>query len=285
MADRSPLISVEDLLQAIGSSDLRIVDCRFDLMQPLAGRRDYEAAHIPGAVYADLNTDLSAAVRPGSGRHPLPEPQELARTFGRLGIDANTRVVLYDDRSGAVAARGWWLLRWLGHHRAAVLNGGFARWRALRAAVEEGTVEVAAQNFSPRPDQQMVLETGEIVAAGENCHKLRLVDARDSARFRGEAEALDRVAGHIPGALSLPFSESLDSDGCWRERAELKRDWDTVLGGNLELPCSVMCGSGVTACHLVISALLAGLREPRVYVGSWSEWIADPCRPVATGES
>ncbi len=285
MSDCSPLISVEDLQQAIGSSDLRIVDCRFDLMQPLAGRRDYEVAHIPGAVYADLNTDLSAAIGPGSGRHPLPEPDELARTFGRLGIGANSRVVLYDDRNGAVAARGWWLLRWLGHHRAAVLNGGFARWRVLRAPVEKGTVEVAAQNFSPRPDYKKLLETGEIVAAGENCRDLRLVDARESARFRGEAEPLDRVAGHIPGALNLPFSASLDGDGCWKERAELKRTWGMVLGGNLEPPCSVMCGSGVTACHLVISALLAGLREPRVYVGSWSEWIADPCRPVATGES
>ncbi|MDH3373807.1 MAG: sulfurtransferase [Gammaproteobacteria bacterium] len=285
VGENSPLISVEELLQEIGRGGLRIVDCRFDLMQPLAGRRDYEEAHIPGAVYADLDMDLSAATEPGSGRHPLPDPEELARTFGRLGIGSTTRVVLYDDRSGAVAARGWWLLRWLGHARAALLNGGFARWRALRGPVESGPVKVTAQNFVARPDCELVLETGEVVAAGENCRELRLIDARDSARFRGEAEPIDTVAGHIPGALSLPFSKSLDNDGCWRKRAELRRVWQTVLGRDLEAPCSVMCGSGVTACHLVISALLAGLTEPRVYVGSWSEWITDPDRPIATGDS
>ena len=285
MARLSPLISADELGARIASPDLRALDCRFSLQQPAAGRADYAVAHIPGAVYADLDKDLAAAPEAGSGRHPLPDPLELTRTFGDMGIDSDTQVVAYDDNNGAFAARAWWLLRWLGHERVALLDGGFLRWQQLQLPVEEGAGHVTAKVFNAVARPEMVLQTTEIVSAAENSCDLRLIDARDTARFCGVTEPIDRVAGHIPGAVNLPFSENLDSSGCWKQPAELRRIWQDVLGRDLNAPCSVMCGSGITACHLVISALVAGLSEPRLYVGSWSEWIADPERPVAVGPS
>jgi len=283
MARSSPLIRADELGAAIASSDLRVLDCRFSLQEPAAGRADYETAHIPGAVYADLDKDLAAAPRPGSGRHPLPQPAELAQTFGKMGIDKGTRVVVYDDSSGGLAARAWWLLRWLGHEHVSLLDGGIKCWQELQFPVEDGAGRVATRHFDAAPRPEMVLETAEIVEVGAHRGDLRLVDARDATRFCGDMEPIDAVAGHIPGAINLPFSESLDSAGRWKKPAELRRTWQRVLGGDLSAPWSVMCGSGVTACHHVVSAAVAGLREPRLYVGSWSEWIADPERPVATG--
>lgn len=285
MHDRNPLISAEELHASIGNPKLRIVDCRFDLMRPSVGRSDYLHGHLPGAVYANLDKDLSAPIGPGTGRHPLPEPATLAATFGRMGIGTDTLVVVYDDCSGAIAARAWWLLGWLGHEQALLLEGGFERWQALGLPLDAGEVSVSPQDFAANPRDELILETEEIVQAGVDCSKLRLVDARDAMRFRGETEPIDTVGGHIPGAVNLPFSASLNSDGRWKGRAELKRIWSNVLGDDLNASWSVMCGSGVTACHLAISAVLAGLREPRLYVGSWSEWITDPTRSVASGGS
>lgn len=283
MARVSPLTSADELAACSRNSGLRVLDCRFSLQAPEAGRADYEAAHIPGAVYADLDKDLSAPPRPGSGRHPLPDPGKLAKTFGEMGIDPDRHVVVYDDSSGALAARAWWLLRWLGHEKVSLLDGGFAAWQRLQMPVESGGVCVPARDFAGTPREEMVLETSEIVAAREKFGNLLLVDAREVERFCGASEPIDCVAGHIPGALNLPFSENLEASGYWKEPAELRRIWKRVLGSDLSASWAVMCGSGVTACHHVVSAHLAGLREPRLYVGSWSEWIADPERPVATG--
>jgi len=279
------LTSAEELFAANENADLRIVDCRFELLQPEAGRDKYLHEHIPGAVYADLDKDLAAPITAGSGRHPLPDVAVLASTFGRLGISADTQVVVYDDSSGAVAARAWWLLRWLGHERVSVLEGGIKRWRDLGLTLEKGDVSVKPQAFVPAPRQELILETQEIVDAGRSCADLQLVDARDASRFSGEAEPIDTVAGHIPGAINLPFSASLNDDGSWKGGAELRRIWADLLGDGSRAPWSVMCGSGVTACHLIISGLIAGFEEPRLYVGSWSEWIRDPARTVATGRS
>ena len=277
----SSLISVAALQEQLGSDDLRILDCRFDLQDPQAGRRAYACAHIPGAVYADLDQDLAAPIRTGTGRHPLPDAQELARVFGAMGIAAQSRVVVYDDSTGALAARAWWLLRWLGHEHVALLDGGWARWQAMAAPVEAEAKSATAQRFTATPKDNLVLETGEILDQIEAGKTFRLVDARDEQRFRGLIEPIDSVAGHIPGAVNLPFTESLAPDGTWKSPEELRVLLRDVLEGDLEAPWSVMCGSGVTACHLAIAARLAGLREPRLYVGSWSEWITDPSRPVA----
>lgn len=285
MENRNLLIGAEELHSSIGDADLRIVDCRFELMRPEAGRLSYQQKHIPGAVYADLDHDLAAPASAGTGRHPLPDAAVLADTFGRLGISASTQVVVYDDLSGGVAARAWWLLRWLGHERVALLEGGITRWQALGFPLEEGEIGVVPRTFSSAPRHDCVLETADILAAGLPCDVLQLVDARAANRFSGEAEPIDPVAGHIPGAINLPFSRSVNDDGTWKSEDELRQLWSRVLGSGQNAPWSVMCGSGVTACHLVISGLLAGLPEPRLYVGSWSEWICDPRRAVATGVS
>ena len=284
MEDHETLISVEALSAKLGNPVLQIVDCRFNLLQPEAGRQAYEQAHIPGAAYAHLDDDLAGPVTAVSGRHPLPGVDAIAAFFGNIGIDPAIQVVVYDDMSGAIAARAWWLLRWLGHRRVAVLNGGFARWQAQGLATTSGTEKAAARDFMAVPQPDLVIETEEVVAAVDSGADLRLVDARDAVRFRGEREPIDAVAGHVPGAVNLPCGNNTSEQGLWKDPAELRRMWSETLPEAATAPFGVMCGSGVTACHLVLSSLLAGLAEPRVYVGSWSEWIRDPDRNVAVGE-
>ena len=279
MQDHNTLIDAESLAAALQDPAIRIIDCRFDLLQPEAGRQRYLEAHIPGAAYAHLDDDLAAPVTAQTGRHPLPDPGHLMSFLGAIGIDASTQVVVYDDNSGAIAARAWWLLRWLGHERVALLDGGFAEWRALGLPLEAGTIEVDAVEFQGTPRPNKVIATDEVARGLVG----PLVDARDAARFRGEREPIDAVAGHVPGALNLPCSMNTREDGTWKSRAELRDLWSETLSDGQNSTFGVMCGSGVTACHLVLSCVLAGIREPRVYIGSWSEWIRDPLRPVAQG--
>ena len=283
MEDHEALISAQSLAGELGDSTLRVMDCRFNLQQPAAGRQAYEEAHIPGAAYAHLDDDLAGPVTPTSGRHPLPAVAVIARFFGQVGIDASSRVVVYDDMSGAIAARAWWLLRWLGHRQVALLDGGFAAWQELGLPTESGAAALESREFEAAPQPGLVIETPEIVAAAAKPAALRLIDARDAVRFRGEQEPIDTVAGHVPGTVNLPFMESIGDDGRWKSAAGLREMWSDVLPDAAEAPFAVMCGSGVTACHLVLSSLIAGLPEPRVYIGSWSEWIRDPGRTVATG--
>lgn len=281
MADFGPLIGPDELRRHLGERGWRIIDCRFDLMNPAAGREAWEQAHIPGAVFADLDDDLAAPVTAASGRHPLPDPRDACETFGRLGVDSDTRVVVYDGGPGAFAARAWWMLRWLGHDTVALLDGGWAEWLARGQPVESGAVFGDPAHFSGTPRDELVLGSAELQKHGAEA--LLLVDARDEARFAGKQEPIDAVAGHVPGALNRPFSDSLRPDGRWKSGDQLRSLWQETLGDRLGEPWAVMCGSGVTACHLAISAALAGLPEPRLYEGSWSEWIRDPDRPVATG--
>lgn len=282
MSENHNLIVAETLAGRGGETV--IIDCRFDLADPGAGRRAYEAAHIPGAAYADLDRDLAARPGPETGRHPLPDPDTLAATFGRLGIGAGTRVVVYDGAGGGIAARCWWLLRWLGHDDVQLLDGGFAAWQAAGLPVEAGVRENAPVAFVPSPRHDRVLSTAALVDAIGRGESGFLVDARDRARYRGENEPIDPVAGHVPGALNLPFSDFLGADGRWCGPESRLETWRRALPGGVPAEFSVMCGSGVTACHLVLSAVEAGLPEPRLYVGSWSEWIRDPARPVARGD-
>jgi thiosulfate/3-mercaptopyruvate sulfurtransferase len=284
MPETNLLIDCAKLARIMDDPGVRVIDCRFELLDRDAGQRRYVEGHLPGAVFADLDRDLAAPVTSGTGRHPLPDASIMAGTFARLGISNSSRVVVYDDDNGALASRCWWLLRWLGHDDARLLDGGFARWRSLGLPIEAGDRQPAAVDFRPSPRPELVLETQEIAAAGTNRAALQLVDARDSARFAGRHEPIDPVAGHIPGAINLPFPASLDAHGGWRSATELQKLWRRTLGDGFGRPWSTMCGSGVTACHLVVSGLLAGLPEPRVYVGSWSEWITDTSRPVAVGE-
>lgn len=282
MPDFGPLIVASELEQHLSDPDWQVVDCRFDLMNPDAGSRQWLEAHIPGAAYAHLDDDLAGSVTENSGRHPLPAVDDICETLGRLGIGTDSTVIVYDDSGGAIAARLWWLLRWLGHRRVAVLDGGFTAWTAGKRPVESGETQVARRDFEGNPRASLVLTTEEIIATADVA-SLRLVDARAGARFRGETEPIDAVAGHVPGARNLPFSEVLGPDGHWRTAEEQRETWQRVLGGDLETPWCAMCGSGVTACHLAVSGAVAGLPEPRIYIGSWSEWIRDPNRPVGKG--
>lgn len=275
------LISVDDLAAILEERQLGIVDCRFSLMDPGQGRRDYEAGHIPGAVYADLDRDLAAPPTAASGRHPLPAPEEFVATLRRLGVSNDTRVVVYDEAGGGVASRLWWMLRWVGHDEVSLLNGGFAAWQRAGLPVSREINAVPEGTFDGRPDMAAIWSTedvAELVAAGE---EFVLVDARDAARFRGEREPIDAVAGHVPGARNLPFTDNLTAEGEWHQPSELARRWAEVADIAPDRPWGVMCGSGVTACHLALAAHLAGLPDPRLYVGSWSEWIRDSGRPVA----
>ncbi|MGB5512669.1 MAG: sulfurtransferase [Woeseiaceae bacterium] len=284
MTHDSNLISVEELSSRIGAADLRIIDCRFDLADTSAGRRSYLDAHIPGAVYADLDDDLAAPVTHDSGRHPLPEPETFAATCKQFGISHTTDVVVYDRNSGAVAARAWWMLHWLGHTRVRLLDGGFERWVKLSNPTVGGEELSAPCEFVACPRLDWLLTTDELASSKARIRTLNLYDARDAARFRGEHEPIDPVAGHIPGSYNLPYSVSLAADGRWKSTAELEALWGVVLGDDKTKAWAVMCGSGVTACHLALSATEAGYSAPRLYAGSWSEWIRDPARPIGRDE-
>ena len=249
----------------------------------MAGRRHYEAGHIPGAVFADLSEDLSAPLGEFTGRHPLPEVANITSTIGRLGISNNSSVVVYDNGNGAIAARAWWTLRWLGHTNVRLLDGGFAAWSESGLPVSSSVVVPGAAEFVSHVRDELVITTAEICDAGADIASLKLFDARDRIRFIGEDEPIDRVAGHIPGARCLPFPESMNDDGYWKSVEDLQELWRRHLGDDRQAEWAVMCGSGVTACHLAVSAVAAGYRDPRLYVGSWSEWITDSSRAIGLG--
>jgi thiosulfate/3-mercaptopyruvate sulfurtransferase len=263
-----------------------LLDCRFDLSEPRAGRRAFMAGHIPGARYADLNLDLSSPVTLGDGRHPLPRPDVLADFFAAAGIGDETQVIAYDDANGSFAARAWWLLRWLGKASVAVLDGGFQAWVAAGGAVEVGEPPPAPGGAKPpftvRLRPETVLTAVDVQRALEDPRRL-LVDARAAERFAGTVEPLDRVAGHIPGAVNHPFTANLTQDGRFLPPDELSRRWLTRLRGTEPSDAILMCGSGVTACHNILAMTTAGLPGGKLYAGSWSEWIRDPERPVARG--
>lgn len=284
MAKRTILMHAETLLENLSEPDWRVIDCRFDLADPGAGRTAYERGHIPGAVYLDLDRDLAGPVEASTGRHPLPDVSHFEAALGAAGIGNHHNVVVYDDASGSIAARAWWLMHWLGHDRLWLLDGGFRRWQSKGLPEVKGQHKPAPERFKGRPRPELVITTEELEGYGNSLGHLKLVDARDRARFRGDHEPIDPVAGHIPGARNLPYGESVDEDGRWLSLARRERLLLDVLEGDRNADWCVMCGSGVTACHLAISALEAGLREPRVYVGSWSEWIRDPMRAVAHGD-
>ncbi len=284
MPEQQILISVDEMEPLVGQAGVAIVDTRFDLADPAAGRRSYEEGHVPGSVFLDLDKDLAAPVGPQTGRHPLPDVSVISATLGRLGIGNDTNVIVYDGGSGAIAARAWWVLRWLGHERTRLLDGGIKAWLAAGGALESGTSTPQETRFFGNPRTELVLTTDELAADVTGIADRRLLDARDAARFRGEMEPIDPVAGHVPGAINLPFADLVTPEGRWRAPSERRARLRDALGYELDGTWAVMCGSGVTACHVAIAGLEAGYREPLVYVGSWSEWIRDPGRPIRTGK-
>jgi len=275
------LISTEDLARHLDDPAFVIVDCRHNLADVDAGDRSYRAAHIPGAAFLHLDRDLSGAKTGRNGRHPLPEVAALAATFGRTGIDATKQVIAYDQNSGMWASRLWWLLCWLGHDAVAVLDGGFDRWTA------EGRPRTS-ELPPPRSTAFVPMRPGPAASADEivrhlNDGSLFVLDARAPERFRGDLEPLDPVAGHIPGAHNRPYGENLTSQGTFKPAALLRSEFEALLGDTPPSAVVHHCGSGVTACHNVLAMSVAALRGSRLYPGSWSEWIADPARPVVRG--
>lgn len=257
-----------------------LLDCRFDLLRPEAGEASYLAGHLPGAVYAHLDRDLSGPRNGRNGRHPLPDRSVFAARAGAWGIAPAVQVVAYDGEGGPFAARAWWLLRWLGQEAVAVLDGGRAAWRAAAGAVEAGPVQPAVQ--PPYPAAPMpAMPTVDADALLARLGRVRLLDARSEERFRGEFEPLDPVAGRIPGATLRAFSDNLQPDGRFKPAAVLRSEF-----GRLATPAAELvhqCGSGVTACHNLLAMAHAGLEGSVLYPGSWSEWCADPARPIALG--
>jgi thiosulfate/3-mercaptopyruvate sulfurtransferase len=284
MADNHILIVAQELCEHLYEQDWVVIDCRSELLDPEAGRRSYLRQHIPGAVFLDLDKDLAGPVERGTGRHPLPDVDTVVTTLSKLGIGSSSKVVVYDGSHGAVAARGWWTLRWLGHASVFLLDGGFARWQELGLPTETGEVDRDPGEFCGAPRTEIILTTEELRNNLAVLETRKLLDARDRHRFRGEREPIDPVAGHIPGSINLPFTDFVRQDGTWLPLAERDALLKKALGDDRGVAWSVMCGSGVTACHLAISGIEAGYSEPRLYVGSWSEWIRDTGRPIATGE-
>ena len=270
----SPLVA-PSALHALIEIGAVVVDCRFDLADPSAGRRAWCAAHIPGAAFADLETDLSGPPVTDRGRHPLPTPEALCECFGALGIGSESHVVAYDGADGAFAARLWWLLRYMGHERVQVLDGGFAAWTAAGLPVAAGPEQPSRRDFRGAPRTQWLVRRCDVPSAA------RLVDARDPARYRGEIEPIDPVAGHIPGARNRFYRDNVRSDGTFLPpndvRAGLQSAFDGVHGADVVH----YCGSGVTACHNLLAAAHAGLAPGRLYAGSWSDWCRDPSHSVA----
>ncbi|MBA2592996.1 MAG: sulfurtransferase [Pseudomonadota bacterium] len=280
--DRSPapyqsIVTCETLARYVGDPAWVVVDCRFDLADPEAGGRAYRHRHIAGAAYAHLDRDLCGPPVITRGRHPLPTAEALQATLGRLGIDDSRQVVAYDDTGGAMAARLWWLLRYMGHGAVALLDGGWDAWEAAGLPTDTGEERTAARVFLGAPRTEWLVRIDHVSDAP------LLIDSRDPARYRGEVEPLDPVAGHIPGAVNYCWKENLDGQGRFLAAATLRARIERLLAGTPSREAVFYCGSGVTACHNLVAVVHAGLPAARLYAGSWSEWCSDQGRPVVRG--
>jgi thiosulfate/3-mercaptopyruvate sulfurtransferase len=273
------LIEPASLAGHLAAPDLVIVDCRFSLNDPSWGMAEYTSAHIPRAVFADLKRDLSGLPTGHNGRHPLPAIDRLQETFGRLGIDRTRQVVAYDQDTGMFASRLWWMLRWMGHDAAAVLDGGFARWIDEGHPATAVSAEAASRRFEPAPRPYMLVGIDEMMTIVDR-KNARLLDARAPERFSGEVEPIDKVGGHIPGARNYHYLSSVDERGRFKAAGTLRSQLTAALDEAAPEQAICYCGSGVTACHSLLAMEHAGLRGARLYAGSWSEWSSDDRRTV-----
>lgn len=266
-------------LAALDPDSACVFDCRFDLGDPDAGEARFANAHIPGAVYLHLGRDLAGPVSPRrSGRHPLPDRDAFRQTLRAHGVAEDSQVVAYDDAGGMFAARCWWMVRWAGHARVAVLDGGYQAWQAMAAGTPGDTPASPPPPPEARPTTVTMSELRPHVAG----RTWTLLDARAPDRFDGSNETIDPRGGHIPGARNAPFADNLTADGRFADRASLRRRFESLLAGREDQPTVCYCGSGVTAAHNILAMVHAGLPEPALYAGSWSEWITDPDNPIET---
>jgi thiosulfate/3-mercaptopyruvate sulfurtransferase len=281
------LVSAEELADVMGRSErlahgLALIDARFGIGDPSQGERDYAAGHLPGAVYAHLDRDLSDHTRHGHGRHPLPDAKDFSARLGGWGITPAHQVVVYDARDGAMAAaRAWFMLKLLGHKRVAVLDGGYARWSQLGLPISTDAPQPAHVAYAAHYDASLLADADKL-SHPDDADAPLLIDARAAERFRGDIEPLDSVAGHVPSAVNRPYAQNLKADGSFRSADELAAEYRTLLGRRTPDRVVLMCGSGVTACHDLLAMEYAGLHGARLYADSWSGWISDPLRKVAT---
>jgi thiosulfate/3-mercaptopyruvate sulfurtransferase len=276
------LVTADELIAHIGDPDWRIFDCRHDLLNTEYGAKAYAKGHIPGALFLHLDSDLSGEKNGRTGRHPLPDSAVFAKRMGECGVGPDTQVVAYDNEGGVFAARLWWTLRWLGHDKVALLDGGLPGWRRAKQALVPEVPVFAAANFQPRP-RTMTVDV-DFVMSKLHASEVLMLDARSPERFSGEEETIDPVGGHIPGAVNRFYFDNLDDAGCYFKPVdELRAEFDALLAGRDPAAVVQQCGSGVTACHNLLAMEIAGLSGSKLYPGSWSEWCADPARPIATG--
>jgi thiosulfate/3-mercaptopyruvate sulfurtransferase len=273
------LVSTGELAASLAK--WRVFDCRHDLAKPALGEEQYKQGHIPGALFAHLDRDLSGRTTGKNGRHPLPDPQDFEKWLEHTGLTPKDQVVCYDGGTGAMAARLWWMLRWIGHDNVAVLDGGFAKWTKEGRAV---TVDVPLFTPFNYPIKLRADFSADVDTVQRSMRRSLLLDARAPARYRGEQEPIDPVAGRIPGAKNRFNAENLSADGTFKSPAELKKDFRALLGDRAPDEVIHYCGSGVAACHNLLAMEVAGLRGGKLYAGSWSEWSADPQRPQERGE-
>ena len=270
------IIDVPTLQANLTQPDWLIIDCRFSLADTAAGERAYAEAHIPGAVYAHLDRDMSSAPVTDSGRHPLPAPDVINSALQRLGVNPDSQVILYDDAGGMVAGRLWWMLGYMGHEAAAVLSGGWQGWLAAGGATRRGVESRPAGTFQGTPDPGRLIQIDDVPQAE------LLIDSRATPRYLGEMEHLDPIAGHIPGALNFHFENNLDNN-YFRPTEQLRAQFTALLGDADPAETVFYCGSGVSACVNLIALKQAGFGDAKLYVGSWSEWSRAGDRPIATG--
>jgi thiosulfate/3-mercaptopyruvate sulfurtransferase len=271
------LIDAREFESARGAPDWIVIDCRYELSDPGAGFRSYLEGHIPGAQYAHLHDHLSDVPGTDHGRHPLPSPVRMTQVFSGLGIAPGSQVIVYDAGGGFIASRLWWMLQYMGHRKAAIMDGGWEAWLELGVETESGEMHRPAARFAGSPDPHMLVRLEEVGRLP------LLLDSRDPARYAGAEETIDPVAGHIPGARNYFWKRNLDAAGRFLPASQLRQQLLARYGATDPDDVTFYCGSGVSACHNVLAATAAGLPMPRLYVGSWSEWCADPARPVARG--
>ena len=279
MMSYSTIVSAQELNAIIHDDNVRVFDCRFSLKDPQGGLNNYQAGHLPMAQFADMDTQLSSAMTETSGRHPLPEADTFLAQLKAWGINNDTQVIAYDDISGAFAARLWWMMRWMGHDKVAVLNGGMQQWTEQGYELSQDKVEFAAGNFSGTPNMDWLVDI-ETVQAELEANKITLIDARAPDRFTGNDKNTDPVPGHVPGAHNLPFGGNLTKDGRFETAEIINQRFLSIIQDQPLTNVVNMCGSGVTACHNLLAQAVAGMPPTKLFIGSWSQWIKDSSRPV-----
>lgn len=282
--DYTTIISAQQLAEIIHNDDVRVFDCRFALKDPQGGLKNYLAGHIPGAQFADMDTQLSSPMTETSGRHPLPAADTFLAQLRAWGVSNSTQLIAYDDISGAFAARLWWLMRWMGHTRVAVLDGGLQKWTESGQPLSQEEASYSKGDFSGRANLDWVIDINS-VCTELDADNITLIDARAADRFTGKDQKTDPVPGHVPGAINLPFGGNLTKQGVFEAPQVIRKRFESLVEAKSVDQVVNMCGSGVTACHNLLALEIAGFPPSKLFVGSWSQWIRDTSRPVAIGDS